>query len=196
MRTLALSARKRIKNKFIIKIQIQNPVNCMVKQPVPDSCFMNIARFWVIYFESIIWAMFIRFFGKLAMERKNIIHKMDGKLINIFSFFLITQKFAPCGKQIFYRNDIIVDMIKTSSSLSLSAMLRFSTASKRDIWFGWISSLIFLKERAIQLARGLKINFLIFWNSHISLILAQKTRKQKKFLSAYWFWMCLNSWFP
>ena len=144
------TTRIRIKNKFFIKIRIQDSIQRMVHQPVTNRCLMNISWFWVVYFKCAISTVLIRLFRKFFVKRKNIVLKRKRKLTNIFSFSFATKKFLPCYEEIFYRNDIIIRMAESSLSLSLSlsVVTPFFKELKRDICCGLLFLLILQKANA------------------------------------------------
>jgi hypothetical protein len=77
VRTFADPTRIRIENEFSVKKRMQNPVNRMVNKPVAHASLVNISRFRIIYFESLIRFMPISFVHQFAMQNKNIIQQID-----------------------------------------------------------------------------------------------------------------------
>jgi hypothetical protein len=65
---LVVSARIRIGNESLIKKGIHNPIDGVVQQSVPDRCFMNISRFWIIDFERLIAAVNIGMIEEVVMK--------------------------------------------------------------------------------------------------------------------------------
>lgn len=128
-----------VENKFPIEIRIQDSVNSVMKEPISHGCFMYIVRLRVIDAERCVSAVAVSFFGKVATKGNNIIGKPNGEFFDVFAAALASEEFAPCYKQVFHRNDIIIGMKKagiSSLSLSLSVAPRFSRESKRDICCG------------------------------------------------------------
>ena len=61
MRAFIKPARIGIKNKFRIEIWVQNSVNRVVDKPIADACFMDVARFGIANFKSLVITVSIRF---------------------------------------------------------------------------------------------------------------------------------------
>ena len=45
----------------------------MMKQSIPYTSFVNIPRFWIVYFKGVIRTMLVCFVGKLPMKLQYII---------------------------------------------------------------------------------------------------------------------------
>jgi hypothetical protein len=120
MRTFALSTRKRIKNELLIKKRIEDSVDRMMQKTVTDSCFVNVSWFRVIDAKRVIRSVPIGSFFQFMMKRQNIISQTKRKLLDIPAPALPAQKFSPRNKQIIDRNDIVVDMARPDTTLSLS----------------------------------------------------------------------------
>lgn|SRR3989338_2026277 len=69
MRTLAIPTRKRICNKRSVEKWIKLAVDCVVKQSVPNSCFVNVPRFGVADPKRLIFTVLVYAIGKVSMER-------------------------------------------------------------------------------------------------------------------------------
>src|SRR3989344_2789671 len=110
MRALAAPARIRIKNEFPVKIRAQNPVEHVMNKPIPNTRLVNVARLWIVYLKCQIRPVPIGLFRKLPMKCKNVVHKVNGKLGDVFAFSLAVEEFSPSGKQIFHRNDSMISM--------------------------------------------------------------------------------------
>jgi len=74
--SLPLSTRIRVVNKFAVEIWIQNSVNSMMEQPVADSRLVDIARFRVVYFERLIFAVVVCFIFQVVMQSKYIVREL------------------------------------------------------------------------------------------------------------------------
>ncbi len=48
-------------DEFTIKIRIQNSMQCVMDETIADLRFMNVAWFWVVYFEWMIGTVTIGF---------------------------------------------------------------------------------------------------------------------------------------
>lgn len=108
----------------------------MVKKPIANARFVNIARFWIVNTKSLIRSVAICLLRQFAVQFEYVIGQMNRKLLNVFASALAFEEFAPCDEQVFHRNDIIVGMKKagtSSLSLSLSVAPRSSVESKRVI---------------------------------------------------------------
>jgi len=86
VRSFAVAAGVRIKNKFSIKVRVQRPVHCMMNEPVAYARFVNMSRLWIIELERFIWTVTVRFFLEFLVEGHDIIHKMNGKFRYIPTF--------------------------------------------------------------------------------------------------------------
>lgn len=135
VRAFPVAAGIGVENKFPIEIRIQDPVNSVMKEPVSHGCFMDIARLRVIDAERCVSTVTISFLGKIVTEDNDIIGKPNGEFFDVFAPALAFEEFAPCYKQVFHRNDIIIGM-KKAGIFSLSVAPRFSRESKRDICCG------------------------------------------------------------
>ena len=87
MRTLTDSTGTRVENKFPVKIRIQDSVNGVMNKPISHACLVNVARLRIINFESLIAAVPVVSINEILMKWKNIIHKINRKLSNIFPLF-------------------------------------------------------------------------------------------------------------
>lgn len=92
----------------------------MMQQAVAHLGFVNVTRLRIVNLECVIRSVTVGFIGKLAVKREDVARKIQGKNCDIFALPLSAQKFAPRGKQIFHGNDIMVNMARPHSSLSLS----------------------------------------------------------------------------
>jgi hypothetical protein len=114
------STRVRVKNKFWIEVRIQDSVNGVMQKPIPDGRFVNVARFWIIDPERLIGPVTVRLIEKVAMQRENMVGQVKRISLDVFAAALVTKKFTPRSEQIFYGDDIMVDVTRPHSSLSLS----------------------------------------------------------------------------
>lgn len=118
MRALTQSTRIRIRYKCSVKKWIQFSIYRAMKQAVANFCLMNIPWFRVGDVKSVIRAMPIGFLFKLVMQKKNIVHKSQLKLLDIFFLSFAFYKFLPRAEQIFYRNDIVISMSELNHPLN------------------------------------------------------------------------------
>lgn len=124
-----------VENKFLIEIRIQDSVNSVMKEVTSHGCFMYIARLRIIDAERCVSAVAVSFLGKVATKGNNIIGKPNGEFFDVFAAALAFEEFAPCYKQVFHRNDIIIGMKKSGiSSLSLSRWRLDSPENQRGIF--------------------------------------------------------------
>lgn len=140
VRAFVPSAGIRIKNKLAVEKWIQDPVDRMMQEAISNRGFMNVSWLRVVNLKSVISAVPISLVGKAMVQCDKIIHEMSREQGDIIALSFARQKLLPRGKQIFKRNDILIrTMEPRPNSLSLSLVPeahRFSSASKRDIWFG------------------------------------------------------------
>src|SRR3989344_1628431 len=71
---------------------------------------VDVARFGVGDVEGVIWTMGICFLFQFAVKRENVVHQAMLKLLHVALIALTAQKFLPCAKQVFHRNDIFIGM--------------------------------------------------------------------------------------
>ena len=83
-----------------------------MQKSVADCGLVDIARLRVGNTKMLISAMFVRLLFQIAMESKNVSHEMSLEFLHVGFFALPFQKFAPCFKEIFDRDDILVRMIE------------------------------------------------------------------------------------
>ena len=81
---------------------------------------MNVTRLRVVDTKCRITAVPIRLICKIAIKSKNIVHESGRKFLDIFAAALIFQKLAPRSEQVIDGYDIMVDMTRPHSTLSLS----------------------------------------------------------------------------
>ena len=67
----------------------------MMKEPITNACFVNIARLWVINAESFIWTVMVGLIHEFTMESKYIISQMHRKLRDIFTASFSMEEFSP-----------------------------------------------------------------------------------------------------
>lgn len=73
MYSFFVSARKRFAGKSLVEKWIERLVNRVVQDPIPDSCFVYLARLGVGYGKHMIAAMFISIISQVFMEADNVI---------------------------------------------------------------------------------------------------------------------------
>jgi hypothetical protein len=117
------STRVRVENKFWIEVRIQDSVNGVMQKPIPDGRFVNVARFWIVDPKRLIRPVLICFVRELLVQAENVVGQMKRKSLDVFTSTLVTKKFTPRSEQIFYGDDIMVDVTRPHSSLSLSLSL-------------------------------------------------------------------------
>jgi len=120
VRAFDAPTRVRIENELGIEVRIQNPIYGVVQQPVPNGRFVNVARFGIIDPERLIGPVTVRLIEKVAMQRENMVGQVKRISLDVFAAALVTKKFTPRSEQIFYGDDIMVDVTRPHSSLSLS----------------------------------------------------------------------------
>ena len=64
-------------------------------EPITDTGLVDIARLWIIHFESVVSAVPIGCINKLTVKLEDMIHECKLKLRYIFAFLLIPQKLVP-----------------------------------------------------------------------------------------------------
>ena len=134
MRTFAATTGKGIENEFRIEVRIQNPIDGVMQQPVPNGGLVNVARLRVVYSERLIRPMSVCIVHELAMQCKNIVGQMEQKTLDVLAFALIPEEFSPSGEQVFHGNDIIIDMTGPHFPLSLSRFRLDFESDQRGIF--------------------------------------------------------------
>ena len=86
---------KRIMNIGRFKYRTQNLKHSMVENPIPDSGFVNMAKFWIVNIKTGITAVLICFIAKIPMQLKNILFKVFLKTENIQLLSFTLLKFIP-----------------------------------------------------------------------------------------------------
>ena len=79
-----------------------------MQKSVAHGRFVNVARFRVGDVESVVAAMCVRFVFQVAVEREDVVHEPMLELLHVALIALTAQKFLPCAKQVFHRNDIFI----------------------------------------------------------------------------------------
>lgn len=110
----------------------------MMHQSVAHAGFVDVARFGIIDFKSLISAVPVGFIFQIMMQRQNIIHEMQRKFSHIFALLFSTQKLSPRHKQIFDGYDIIVDMTKPFT-LSLSLDKASIVQRTKEAYLIWMN---------------------------------------------------------
>jgi hypothetical protein len=95
MRPLIIPARKRIAGKGSVKKQIQYSIDCVMKQSVSDTGFMDISRLRVVNSEIFVAAVFVSEAFQLSVKLQNIIHQIQLKFLDVSFLSLASQKLFP-----------------------------------------------------------------------------------------------------
>lgn len=132
VRSFVLPAGVGIVDEQAIEERIELPIDCVMHQTIFYGRLVNIPWLGIVDAESVVRAMPVRLVFQLLVKGNDAICKMHGILDDILTVSLSAQKFFPCREQVFYRDDILVQMKQSPSSLSRKAR-RSSIASKRDI---------------------------------------------------------------
>ncbi|MGB7957625.1 MAG: four helix bundle protein [Minisyncoccia bacterium] len=91
----------------------------MMQQTVAHLGFVNIAGLRIVDLECVVWSVAVGFVREFAVKREDIAHKIQRKYRYVLALPFAAQKFAPCGKQIFHGNDILIIMTRPDDRLSL-----------------------------------------------------------------------------
>src|SRR3989344_1571303 len=107
MRSLCFSGRPRIKNKYFIPYRLNDPVDGMVEQAIPDRSFMNMAAFRIANKKREIAAMPVGSIFEIFVQRKNMIFEIDLKFRYIIFIVFLFFEFRPSVEQVLQRNYFI-----------------------------------------------------------------------------------------
>ena len=98
MSAFFITARITIKNKALIKYRLKMTTDGVMKQSVPNACFMDNSRFGVINVKLLITCVFVAEVAKIVMKQKNVFKKIAGKITHISSFIFTNNKLFPGGE--------------------------------------------------------------------------------------------------
>jgi hypothetical protein len=75
---------------------------------------MDIAGFWVGYFEVFVSAVLVCFLFEVVVQLHNVLHQTVLKLLYINFLSFSTDELLPGREQVFYRNDTLIGMSENS----------------------------------------------------------------------------------
>jgi len=98
MRSLSVSAGKRISNESLVKKGVKFSVNGTMKQAVANTCLVNISWLRVRNSESLIAAVTVSFCSQITMKRNDIIHQTQTEFLHIQFFPFSFHEFLPSAE--------------------------------------------------------------------------------------------------
>lgn len=104
MGAFSISAGKRVCNECFIKEGVQYPVNCVVQEPISNTCFMDVSWLWVVNLERVVFAVFVGLILQIVMQRQNIIHEVELEFLYIFLVPFALNELLPGQKQVINTN--------------------------------------------------------------------------------------------
>jgi len=107
MRALSFSGRPGVKNKYFIPHRLNDPVDGVMKQAIPDRRFVDIAAFRIVDNKRNIAAVFISSILEIFVQRKNMVFKIDFKFRYIIFVALLFFELRPSAEQVLQRNYFI-----------------------------------------------------------------------------------------
>ena len=107
MRSLCFSGRPRIKNKYFIPYRLNDPVDGMVEQAIPDRSFMDMTTLRIVNDKRDIATVFVCSVFEIFVQRKNMIFEIDLKFRYIIFIAFLFFELRPSVEQVLQRNYFI-----------------------------------------------------------------------------------------